>query len=182
MHKFFFTRKGVIYIELAFIFPIIVISGLVAFEIMEYMSLRHRLVNITGMILNVSTLPNLRLGALNNFVESMLQDTTQYNLDTKVKVAVSQIADESSLGEPSTPKITWQYIYNGASSSIGAEGDAPSSIPNDVEVTYEKTLIIVEVFYTFTGGTLGFFNLFPPKNMYYVQLSPPRFGTSNVLL
>lgn len=180
--SFFNSFIGTVYIEFSFILPIVVVTAFTAFDITDHILLKHRLLRVAGSTLNVANFPNLKEQTLTSFLDRTIDKNIGYSIDTKAQVVVSHIGDASNIGEAYAPQISWQYSHNGGVSRIGTSGSIPSNLPNNITVTREQTLVVVEVIYNFERDDSGVLSIFGDKEIYTILVSPPRMGTSNVLL
>lgn len=173
--------QGIIYIELGIIAPIVIITTLLVYDIAHSFILQQRVLQLTGSVLNIARLPNVKSYTLNNLVLNLLdQDFTDLQSDNTLQVIISQVRDNNNDPlAPPTPIISWQVIYNEGVSELGADGAPPLMTPEALSfIMKNQTLIVVETKFLPPATILD-----PtPSELYIKLLSPPLMGTSNVLL
>lgn len=175
-----YYERGVVYLELAIIAPIIIITGLLLYDLTNTFILRQRLLQLTGVIMNVARIANVKQATLNNLMSRMTQtDFSDFNIADTVQIIVSQVRDQNTIATlPADPVISWQLTYNGGVSNIGQVGNSPSLPPEALNfISKSKTLIIVET--SFTAPDSPFI---ASTSLDATIMSPPIMGLSNVLL
>jgi hypothetical protein len=148
LFRFGREERGVVFIELAFALVVLMILILGGAEMARYILLQQKLDRVAMSMGDlVSRGQVLTETEVNNIFAAVPHLTAPFEFSEHGSVILTSVHREGS----AAPEVIWQRIGAGnlgATSRIGAEGEAPN-LPGDFTVSENETIFVAEVFYDF---------------------------------
>lgn len=170
MKKFniFWHDKGVAMIEFALLAPLMLLLTLGLYEISNYVYVYTKMSRISETIGNIVTRNNITSTQLATYLKSADKMAKPFNFSACGRVIVTQITKTSS--NPNNFSQLKQEYGGGA----GVSKVNLNSLPGNLTLSLNETIIITEVFYNYTPSYMASF--FSPQSLliYMRSLGKPR--------
>ena len=168
-------RRGVVFIEVAFIMPVLITLVLGGFEVARFALLQQKLsrevMTTSDMVSQGATISIPEIAIVFSATSTMVKP---FAAGSSQRVYVSSV---SKIGG-AAPKIDWQRngggTLTGVASKLGVAG-ANATLPAGFTMNAGDNVIIAEVFYHFEPLLIP--ALVPPATLYHRALFRPRQGT-----
>ncbi len=167
-------------IEFALVLPVLVSLLIGTFELTMYVLLHNKLTRVAGTLNNIITVQNLSREKLQAIMGTADTIAKPFDFTANGKMVVTQIRNVGQTDDPSNMEISWQESRNGGTSKFGAPGSSPTNLPNNLEVLFNQTIVVTEVFYDYKPFFIGF--ILADTSLYKSIVYVPRRGTMNSLL
>ena len=166
-------EAGVVFIEMAFVMPVLILIVTGGTELARYVLLNQKLDRVASTMSDLTsqaeTLSTTQLTALFDAVNQVGQP---FDITAAGKIYVSSVTGKSG----GTAHVNWQQSSGtlSVSSSIGTAGNN-ATLPSGFTLAVDETVIIGEVFYSYTP--LIFNGVVENTQLHHTALFRPRFGT-----
>ena len=172
------NRRGSVFVELAFMVPIlgaILVGGV---EIGRYMMIHQKLSRLADSTSDlVAQKKTLTTADLDDVFESASYLLDPFEMGSDGVIFITSVT--APPGED--PLVDWQVSgagYGSATSTVGGPGDT-ASLPTGFVMDDNENIIIAEVFYDYSPAIFEKFT--SPRTIYYRVLDRPRFGALSEL-
>lgn len=168
---------GSVLIELAFVLPVLIFLTLAGVEMGRYVLLNQKLESTATTIANLAARDKeLSEDQLDDIFTAGNELVSPFHFAASGRVIVSSVSAETD----DDPEVYWQRTGPGSitvASEIGATGGA-ATIPAELPIRANETIIVAEVFYEFTPL---FDVILEPRSTYHVAFLRPRLGSLQTL-
>ena len=173
-------RTGEIVIEFALVLPmmITVLSGI--FETTMFYVAHNSLTRTAGVLDDLIARQSdaLTKSQISANVQAYFSSTPKMIEPFSVspcKMVVSLVYNNGQTNNPSNMRISWQETYQAAVSKLGSPGSFPADMPNNLQVTSDMEVLVMELFYDYTP--LLFDDFFGTIPIYETFVYVPRTGS-----
>ncbi|MCE2510633.1 MAG: pilus assembly protein [Alphaproteobacteria bacterium] len=178
LRHFWEDRRGALLVEMAFVFPVLLVMILAGTELARYMLLQQKLdaVAVTTADL-VSQREEISAATVDQIFTATDHVIAPFAFGANGVVIVTSVSASGGGG----PQVDWQRAGGGslaAGSSVGTPGGA-ATLPAGFLVRDGENAIIAEVYFNY--APLLQTALFSNLQMYHRSLFRPRFGTLSEL-
>jgi Flp pilus assembly protein TadG len=165
---------GAVFIELAFILPLLITILTGGAEIARYVILNQRLERVAATMADLvaQSEDTLTAGQVDALFDAIGEVAKPFPLMDDGRVILSSVT-----GQQAGPYVNWQRT-TGALTSAASKIGAPSgnaTLPSGFTLVADDTAIIAEVYFDYSP--LIFAGVMDPRRLYHTALFRPRFGT-----
>ena len=180
LHRLTVDRRGGLIAEFAAAMPVLVLMLLGGVEVSRFALLNQRMDRLATVMGDlVAQAETLSEGDVTNLFKATSPVAWPFDMVTKGNVIISSVSLPPAPAVQ-TPKITWQRHTGNlvTTSKIGAES-ATATLPTGLTVATNQTVIISEVYYSFSPMLIG--ALVPQQIIYHRAFFRPRIGALTAL-
>ncbi|MBP6985527.1 MAG: pilus assembly protein [Alphaproteobacteria bacterium] len=174
------NNSGSALVEFALVMPILILLVSGIFEISMFALINNKLVRISGTLSNVISMQNITPVKLMAIMETSDEMAKPLSFLGRGGVVVSQVFNNGKTTDPANMEISWQYATGSYVSKLGSAGSRPNALPNGLQILEDESIIITEVFYTYTPYV--FTGFIPNQEIYKISIYVPRLGDMTTLL
>lgn len=180
MLRFLRQKSGEILIEFAVVFPIMitVVSGI--FETTMFYIAHNTLTRTAGVLAdNIARQSDaLTKAQITANIQAYFSTTPKmiepFNV-APCQMVVSLVYNNGQTTNPSNMRISWQETYQSGVSKLGGPGSVPSNMPDDLQVTRDMEVLVMELSYNY--NPLIFEDFFGTIPIYETFVYVPRTGS-----
>lgn len=166
------AQEGVAYLEFAITIPFLLALFMGGVEVTRYIIIAQKLEKAAVTVSDVvAQSEEITTTELDTIILAAGQVMLPYSFEGDGYVIISSVTQNGS-----TPIVNWQYTGGGdwiQSSQIGGPGET-ATLPNDLTLIDNDTVIISEVFYNFTPLLEN--SVVDSSQLYKVGVFKPRLG------
>jgi len=171
------SRRGAIMPEFALAMPVMLILLLGGMEISRYVLLNQKLDRVAATLGDlVAQAETITTTDLDNLFNAAGFVAAPFEMGDNGVVVVSGVGVVGS-----QTRVLWQRAGGGslpATSDIGVTG-ATAALPDGLTVDVGRTLVVAEVYYTYTPWIMG--GLTQASTLYHRAFFRPRYGSLDTL-
>ncbi|MDP6705007.1 MAG: pilus assembly protein [Alphaproteobacteria bacterium] len=171
--RFWREKRGNVAIEFALVAPLLLLLIMGVLEsgrfLMTHLKTQHASITVADLVTRDETIDEATVTDLFNVVAQIMKP---YPTGTSSVVIVSAISKNPS----ENPKVFWKRTGAGSlshSSILGSEGSTVTTIPGNLSIRDNETIIVVEIYYQFEPF---YFRMFQPQIVSKFSYFRPRIG------
>ncbi|MBL0942436.1 MAG: pilus assembly protein [Alphaproteobacteria bacterium] len=174
VRHYFKNTSGATAVEFALIVPLllIILSGM--FEVAMYIFLHNKISRVSGTMSFLASRPGVTETSLKTLMDAADVIAKPFNFNLNGGIIISQI----NVNPDATMTIAWQRKTGIGASRIGAAGNAPSNLPNNIQLKSGQNLIIAEAFYNYEPFIFNYYTF--NSVIYKISTFTPRQGSVNL--
>jgi len=170
---------GAIFVEMAFVLPVLIAILTGGTEVARYVLLNQRLDRVASTMADLVSQSDDTLTAaqVDDLFDAVEEVAKPFPLESSGRVILSSVTGQSN----GTSKVNWQRTtgsLTAAASKIGSPNNT-ATLPTGFTLVEGDTAIIAEVFFDYTPLIFG--GIMENRRVYHTALYRPRFGALSQL-